>query len=240
MIFADRDEAGKKLGTKLLRYPLIQQAAKDELMVLSIPRGGVVVGAVIAQMLECVHEVVVAKKISFPGYSEAAIGAMAEDGPATLDPQLLDSLLQQKDYLKQQKARTKAQIETYIQKFRAGRRLDLQSKIVIVVDDGIATGETMKAAILWLKSKDQADRPRKILVAVPVCSLKAAKEFTKLVDQFISLSIPRYFWAVGQFYRDFGQVSDEEVISLLSRWRCQDSQKTEANISSSHLEAPTA
>jgi predicted phosphoribosyltransferase len=111
----------------------------------------------------------------------------------------------------------KSQLEAYIQNLRQGRELDVRSKIVIIVDDGIATGETMKAALIWMRSRAPNQRPKKALVAVPVCSPRAAREFTKLADTFICLAAPEPFWAVGQFYWDFDQVSDEEVTVYLAK-----------------------
>ena len=215
MIFADRQEAGQKLAARLLSHPLIKQTPQEDLLVLSIPRGGVVIGAMVAQRLGCAHNVIIAKKIGFPRQPEAAIGAMVEDGPATLDPSLPDWFLRQEGYLKQQAERTKDQIRAYIDRFRGGKPLEVAAKTVIVVDDGIATGETMRAAVLWLTTRSPQQRPQAVIVATPVCAPSAAKEFEALANGLICLSVPKSFWAVGQFYRDFRQVSDDEVIRLL-------------------------
>lgn len=216
MYFADRTEAGEKLAAKLLADPAIKSASKDELLVLSIPRGGVVVGAAIAQSLGCVHDVIVAKKIGFPGHQELAIGAMAEDGTTVLDPSLvLWSHEEENNYLKKEMEQTQAKIAAYIQKFRQGRPLAVQSKTVIVVDDGIATGETMKSAVKWLTSREPEQRPKQIIVAVPVCAPRTAPELEDMVDALVCLAIPRGFLAVGQFYWDFEQVSDEDVVRVL-------------------------
>ena len=211
-LFVDRNEAGEKLADKLLDEPLIQEATSKELLVLSIPRGGVVVGAAIAQALQCSHDVVVVKKIGFPGQEELAIGAMAEDGTMVLNRQVTS---QYNSYTKQSLERVKTYIDTAIQKYRQGRTLDLKSKIVIVVDDGVATGETMKAVIMWLTSRGPAQRPQIIIVAIPVCSPRAAADIGKLADKLVCLSIPERFWAVGQFYWDFDPVSDEQVVEYL-------------------------
>lgn len=211
-LFVDRNEAGEKLADKLLDEPLIQKAASEELLVLSIPRGGVVVGAAIAQALQCSHDVIVVKKIGFPGQEELAIGAMAEDGTMVLNRQVTS---QYNSYTKQSLERVKTYIDTAIQKYRQGRTLDIKAKIVIVVDDGIATGETMKAVIMWLTSRDPTQRPQIIVVAVPVCSPGAAADLGKLVDRLIYLSSPERFWAVGQFYWDFDPISDEQVVEYL-------------------------
>jgi putative phosphoribosyl transferase len=216
MYFVDRTEAGEKLAAKLFADPAIKNASKDDLLVLSIPRGGVVVGAAIAQSLGCVHDVIVAKKIGFPGHQELAIGAMAEDGTTVLDPSLtLWSHEEENNYLKKEMEQTQAKIAAYVRKFRQGRPLAVQSKTVIVVDDGIATGETMKSAVKWLTSREPEQRPKQIIVAVPVCAPRTAPELEDMVDALVYLAIPRGFLAVGQFYWDFEQVSDEDVVRVL-------------------------
>ena len=210
--FVNRTEAGEKLAAMLLEEPLIQQTSRDDLLVLSIPRGGVVVGAAVAQVLGCKHQVIVVKKIGFPGHKELAIGAVAEDETVVLGQFDKEKLT---CYIEQTINQVKPQIETFIQKFRHGKPLNLQSKTVIIVDDGIATGETMKAAVIALTTKPEAQRPNKVIVAVPVCSYRSAQELQELADKFIVLHIPIQFWAVGQFYWDFDQVSDEEVMDYL-------------------------
>lgn len=218
MYFVDRTEAGEKLAAKLLADPTIKSASKDELLVLSIPRGGVVVGAAIAQSLGCAHDVIVAKKIGFPGHQELAIGAMAEDGTTVLDPSLaLWSHEEEDNYLKREMEQTQAKIAAYILKFRRGRPLVVQSKIVIVVDDGIATGETMKSAVKWLTSREPEQCPKKIIVAVPVCAPRTVPDLEDMVDTLVCLAIPKGFLAVGQFYWNFEQVSDEDVVQVLKQ-----------------------
>jgi putative phosphoribosyl transferase len=218
LMFLDRYEAGEQLAARLLDEPLVKEAAREELLVLSIPRGGVVVGAAVARILGCAHELVAVKKLGFPGQKELAIGAMAEDGVIVLNKQISSWYPpKEDDYLTAEIARVKSRLEAYIQGLRQGRALDVQSKIVIMVDDGIATGETMKAALIWMLSRAPNQRPKKVVVAVPVCSSGAAREFTKLADAFICLAAPQQFWAVGQFYWDFDQVSDEEVKAYLAQ-----------------------
>ncbi len=214
-LFVDRSDAGEQLADKLYDDPLIKETSKDELLVLSIPRGGVVVGAAIAQALQCPHDVVIARKIGFPGQRELAIGAMAEDGTVILSPYVTGWHELKDDYVKQKEEQVKTKIASHINKFRHGRSPDLQSKTVIVVDDGIATGETMKAAVVWMTSQEPSQRPNKVIVAAPICSLPAAREFAELADKLVCLSMPERFWAVGQFYWNFDQVDDEEVMKYL-------------------------
>jgi predicted phosphoribosyltransferase len=211
-LFINRDEAGEKLAARLLDEPLIKAANRDELLVLSIPRGGVVVGAAIARALGCDHDVVVAKKIALPDHEEAAIGAMAEDGTLVLNPWMRQAF---KKYIDQATEQTRRRIKNLIRKFRQGRDLDLHAKVVIIVDDGAATGETMKAVITWIALQEPAQRPKERLIALPVCSPQVARELAKMVDKFIYLAMPEIFWAVSQVYWDFDQVGDEEVIELL-------------------------
>lgn len=218
MYFVDRTEAGEKLAARLSDDPTIKSASKNDLLVLSIPRGGVVVGAAIAQSLGCAHDVIVAKKIGFPGHQELAIGAMAEDGTTVLDPSLaVWSHEEENNYLNKEMEETRAKIVAYVRKFRRGRPLAVQSKTVIVVDDGIATGETMKSAVKWLTSREPEQHPKQIIVAVPVCAPKTAPELEDMVDALVCLAIPRGFLAVGQFYWDFEQVSDEDVVQMLKQ-----------------------
>jgi predicted phosphoribosyltransferase len=198
----------------LLDEPLIRAADRDELLVLSIPRGGVVVGAKVAQVLGCTHEVVAARKIGFPGCEEAAIGAMAEDGTVIMDRWMAREFSK---YTVQASRRARRRIKALIHKFRQDRVLNLQAKIVIIVDDGIATGETMEAVVTWLMLKEPAEQPKKIIIAVPVCAPGIAQKFEKTANRFICLVTPEHFWAVSQFYFNFEQVSDEEVVELLSQ-----------------------
>lgn len=212
-MFMDRDEAGEQLAARLLAEPLVKETSKDKLLVLSIPRGGVVVGAAIARVLGCPHDIVAVKKIGFPGRAELAIGAMAEDGTLVFSRWIAGWFRPEEDsdYLTQAVGRVKEQLAAFIQKFRQGQALELRSRLVIIVDDGIATGETMKAAIIWSRTQ----QPQKVLVAAPVCSPPAAQQVAKLADSFICLAVPERFLAVGQFYWNFDQISDEEVVAYL-------------------------
>lgn len=220
-MFRDRKDAGAKLAARLLQDEALGQTAKEDLLVLSIPRGGVVVGMAVAEALHCDHDVVVVKKVGFPGYEELAIGAVAEDGLAILDDQVVDEPWLEPYQIERQIERTQAKVADYTRRFRQGRKLDPQGKTVIVVDDGIATGETMKVAVRWLTAPERPDRPKRVIVAVPVCPPRAVGEFEGLADQLICLETPRNFWAVSQFYQEFDQVSDDEVAKLLTPVRSE-------------------
>jgi putative phosphoribosyl transferase len=214
-MFTDREEAGLQLARKLLLTPAIQQIDRTHLLVLSIPRGGVVIGQIVAQALGCQHNIVVVKKIGFPGSEELAVGAIAEDGPIVVNrPMLAEYRLTMRD-LERPIARTRAKVDRYIHLFRRGEPLDLVGKTVILVDDGIATGETLKAAVRWVSAKTSATA--RIIVAVPVCSPSTAEEVAHLVDDVVCVLIPRDFFAVGQFYVHFEQVNDRQVLDILQR-----------------------
>ena len=203
MVFKNRVEAGEKLADKL------EGKFKDEGLVLGIPRGGVVAGRVLADKLNWNLDVLITKKIGFPGQSELAMGAVAEDGKAVWDEQLAGRAGNEEKKIELSRAQKK--VTRYIEEFRDGKKLRVKDKTVIIVDDGIATGKTMEAGIKWLRGKGVG----KIVAAVPVCAKDTAKKLKRLVDEWVCLDEPRSFMAVGQFYREFSQVDDEEVKELL-------------------------
>lgn len=215
MLFTDRIDAGQRLVSRLLDYPVISQADKRDLLVLSIPRGGVVIGDAVAKALGCRHEVIVVKKIGFPGHEELAVGAIAEDEALLLNPEILNQYRFSFAELEPVVDRAKAKVQHYIALFREGRALDVAGKIAVLVDDGVATGETMKAAIRWLDGRGSQDAPLQIVVAVPVCSRSTARELRGLVDYLVCLDTPANFFAVSQFYMHFEQVDDAEVCGLM-------------------------
>jgi putative phosphoribosyl transferase len=204
--FTDRIDAGKRLASELKGF------SGKKGIVLAIPRGGVVVGFEIARALNLPLDVIIPRKIGAPENPELAIGAVAEDGTAILDNQLIKYLNVSKEYV---------EIETKRQKHEIGRRLklyrqdasypDLKGLDVIVVDDGIATGSTMKAALASVKNR----RASSVTVAVPVGPPSTIEELEKIADRVVCLYTPEYFQAIGEFYSDFSQTLDEEVIMLL-------------------------
>ncbi len=214
-MFTDRQDAGFQLAEELLDTPAVTQADRSSLLVLSIPRGGVVVGQAAAQVLNCDHNVIVVKKIGFPGFEEMAVGAIAEDGPVILNDPVLAQNDLTREGIEPEILHTKARVARGIQLFRQGKPLQVGGKIVILIDDGIATGETMKAAIRWVKSKPGNARPQGVVVAVPVCSHVMVKRLAALVDALVCILAPHQFIAVGQFYRHFEQVTDEHVLKIL-------------------------
>jgi putative phosphoribosyl transferase len=206
MVFEDRKQAGKLLSEKLSGYK-----NRENVIVLAIPRGGVVVGAEIARELGIGLDVVVTKKIGAPGNAELAIGAVAEDGEPIFDQDLLGRLRVNSRYLRKATLEVHDKIAGYIKKFREGRSLEVEEKVVIVTDDGVATGSTVEAALSWIKEK----KPAEIVLAIPTGARDSMARLEKLADKTICLDKPAWFAAVGQFYREFTQVSDEEVKRIL-------------------------
>ena len=208
-MFANREDAARRLAAKLKGRVLLRP------VVLAIPRGGVVTGAVLAEELGAELDVVLSRKLRAPGQPELAVGAVSEDGQVYLDPAITESLgLQGDDYLAREQKHQLAEIARRKALFRAVKApVALKGRSVIVTDDGIATGSTMIAALKVVR----AQNPRELIVAVPVASPDRLGEICRLCDDVVCLLAPRSFWAIGQFYEDFTQVADEEVIELLRR-----------------------
>jgi putative phosphoribosyl transferase len=207
--FASRVDAGKRLAETLKK-----NFVGTDGVVLAIPRGGVVVGYEIAQALNLPLDVIVPRKLGAPYNPELAIGAVAEDGSTVLDSSLVAYLDVSQDYLNGEIQRQKKEIERRQTAYRQGMLArQIKGKDVIVVDDGIATGSTMKAALASVKNKGA----KSITVAIPVGPPSTIQELKKLADRVICLYTPEYFQAIGQFYQDFSQTSDEEVIELIKQ-----------------------
>jgi len=207
MVFENRRQAGKLLADRLSEY-----ANRADVLVLAIPRGGVIVGAELASKLEVDLDVIVTKKIGAPDNPELAIGAVAEDGEAIFDEKLVARLGIDQEY-KIGKARQvkREKIKDYIDKFRGGRVLEVGGKTVILTDDGVATGATAEAALIWLKSRSV----KEIVLAIPTGARDSMERLEKMADKTVCLDKPVWFTAVGQFFRQFKQVDDEEVKRIL-------------------------
>lgn len=184
---------------------------------MAIPRGGVVIGDVIAASLGAKLDIIVSRKIGAPTNPELAIGAVTHDGSFFPNEEVIRMVNVPQEHIDEQILVQEKEIQRRLRIFRGGKQYTLINKIVILVDDGIATGATMIAAIRWLSSQ----RPKSLMVAVPVAprdtvdKLKEEKE----VDEVIVLYLPLAFSAVGAFYQDFSQVSDEEVIEIMRRYQ---------------------
>ncbi|MGD6806199.1 MAG: phosphoribosyltransferase [Candidatus Bathyarchaeia archaeon] len=204
--FGDRIDAGKRLAAALSDF------AGRNGVVLAIPRGGVVVGYQIAEALDLPLDVIIPRKLGAPGNPELAIGAIAEDGTAVLDDELIRYLGVGRQYIYEEGERQKAEIGRRLKVYREGMPpQNLKGKEVIVVDDGIATGSTMKAALASVKNRGAAS----VTVAVPVGPPSTIEELKRRADHVVCLYTPEYFEAIGQFYANFSQTSDGEVITLL-------------------------
>jgi len=210
MLFNDRRDAGRRLARSL--------AARDvpSPVVLGIPRGGVVVAFEVSRALGAPLDVVIPRKIGAPGNPELAIGAVAQDGTLVVDQALVKALDVSEGYLEEEAARQKAEIGRRLSLYRQGTSaVPLEGATVIVVDDGIATGATVLAALRGLRS----GRPARLVLAVPVAPPDTLDRLAVEADEVICLATPEPFYAVGQFYRHFEQTADEEVVDLLSKRR---------------------
>lgn len=204
--FVDRVDAGKRLAQALADFHGKNAA------VLAIPRGGVVVGFEVAASMMLPLDVIVPRKLGAPDNPELAIGAIAEDGSKVLDESLVTYLGVGSGYIEEESERQRQEIARRMQLYRAGTGpVDLKGKDIIIIDDGIATGSTMKAALLSVKNRGA----RSVTVAVPVGPPQTITELKRYADRVVCLYMPEYFQAIGQFYEDFSQTSDEEVIRLL-------------------------
>ncbi len=206
--FKNRKEAGRKLAEALADL----KDARD-VVVLGIPRGGVEVADEVAKALNAPLDVAITRKLGAPGNPELAIGAIGSDGSVVLDDEAISALRISRDYLDREISRQAEEVRRRSMAYRGGRPpIPLEGKRVIVVDDGLATGSTMLATVRTLRGSN----PREIIVAVPVAPPEAVHRLEKEADRVVCLMTPAYFWAVGMFYEDFTQVSDEEVQALLS------------------------
>lgn len=209
MIFEDRNEAGRALARELSAFK-----QRDDVIVMGIPRGGVVVAYEIARLLDAPLDVYITRKIGAPHNPELAIGAVASDGTLILDHQLAKRLSVSQQYIDEESERQKREIQRRIAEYRGDLPLpELKGKVVILADDGVATGATTLATIKAIRTQ----RPAELVLAVPVGPRDTMKNLRKEVDQLFCLHTPEVFWAVGAFYNVFDQTSDEEVKTLLHR-----------------------
>lgn len=210
MLFKNRNDAGRQLCLLLQKY-------KDqEAVVFALPRGGVIVAAEIADYLNAPLDLILAHKIGHPHYAEYAIAAISEHGHLIANPaerQAVGEL-----WLQQEVDRQLQEIKRKRQMYLQGRKeIPIKGKIAIIVDDGIATGLTMKAGILELKER----QAKKIVAVVPVCPRETAHEISSMVDDLVAVEIPDYhkfLGAVGAYFADFDQVEDREVIEILKKF----------------------
>ena len=209
MRFRDRAEAGRLLAELLQGY-----AGRDDVVVLALPRGGVPVGYEVAKALGAPLDVFAVRKLGVPGREELAMGAIASGGLLVLDRHLINSLGISNSKIQRAVAAELRELERREAAYRGGRGPpELTGKTVILVDDGLATGSTMRAAALAVRER----RPARVVVAVPVAAAQTCDEFRDDVDEIVCAVTPRPFHAVGVWYEDFSQTSDEEVRELLAQ-----------------------
>ena len=205
-MFANRRDAGERLAAAL------EDLRNEEVVVLGIPRGGVEVAAVVAETLQAPLDVIIPRKIGAPGNPELGLGAVADD-VEVLDQHLIRVLNVSEDYLHREIAAQREEIARRASAYRSGRPpVDLSRKVAVVVDDGVATGGTAVAALRWAKAKGA----KKVVLAVPIAPREAAHRLQAEADEIHVLATPEPFFAVGQWYGSFPQVSDARVIELLS------------------------
>lgn len=206
--FDDRAQAGQILARQLADF------RRQHPLVLAIPRGGVIVGSEIFEELGGDLDIVLTRKLGAPGNEELAIGAVAESGNVYLNRELARWVGASEAYIEQERVQALAEISRRVQVYRSSRpRASAQGRVVILIDDGVATGATMQAAV-WALKAEQLER---LVIALPVGPEDALNRLAGDADEVICLRSPHYFQAVGQFYRDFTQTTDEQVLEALAR-----------------------
>jgi putative phosphoribosyl transferase len=207
--FPNRAEAGRLLATKLSKY-----SGRDDVIVLGLPRGGVPVAHEVAQSLRVPLDVFIVRKLGVPGFEELAVGAIASGGVRVLNEEVVRALPNANEIIEAVTQRETAEVQRREHEYRDGRPApEISGRVVILIDDGLATGATMRAAVAALRQRGAA----KIVVAVPVGPPDTCREFEAEADEVVCASAPEFFQAVGQYYEDFSQTSDQEVRDLLAR-----------------------
>ena len=211
MLFADRRDAGRVLAGLLTKY-----ANRDDVLVLALPRGGVPVAFEVAHALRAPLDVFIVRKLGVPGHEELAMGAIATGGVRVLNEDVVGALSLSTTVSDAVAAREEKELERRERIYRGARTPpDVRERTVILVDDGLATGSTMRAAVAALRKQ----RPARIVVAVPVAAAETCEEFKTEVDETVCAATPRMFNGVGRWYEDFSQTSDDEVHELLAQAR---------------------
>lgn len=208
-MFRDRRDAGRRLAERLAGY------RDEKLVVLALPRGGVPVGFEISRSLGAPLDVFIARKLGAPGQEELGIGAVAQGGVRVLNEYAVDALDIPDGYIERTAKKETEEIERRLETLRGEGRPEPEvgGRTAILVDDGLATGVTAQAAVQALRLRE----PRSLILAAPVCAAQTAKRLRPEVDELVCLETPYDLRAIGFWYEDFYQVSDEEVISLLAR-----------------------
>jgi len=216
VMYVDRADAGKALAAAL-KKELDEKLLSRRPLVLAIPRGGVPIGRDVAAALDADLDLVVPRKLGAEGNPEYAIGAVMSDGTVYLNPEALSITDASPEYIEAEKSREMKEAKRRLEAYRDGREEPvLAGRVVIVVDDGIATGATMIAALRWVRSRGA----RVVVAAAPVAPPSTLGELSQEADRVVCPLTPEPFYAIGAFYENFGQVSDEEVEEILQEyWR---------------------
>jgi putative phosphoribosyl transferase len=205
--FSNRREAGRELGSKLLQY-----AGRGDVVVLALPRGGVPVAFEVAEALDAPLDIFVVRKLGMPGHPEYAIGAIASGGVRVISEDIVRAYGIPQVMMDAVARAEQTELERREREYRTGAApMDLRGHVVILVDDGLATGSTMKAAVQAVRQHG----PARVVVAVPVGAPSTCQEFADVADETICARTPEPFSAVGLWYRDFSQTTDDEVRDLL-------------------------
>jgi len=211
MLYQDRRDAGRQLSKKLAKY-----ANRDDVLVLALPRGGLPVAFEVAEALQAPLDIFLVRKLGVPGHEELAMGAIASGGVRVLNDDVVNYLRIPDEAINHVAEQEQKELERREHSYRDNRPPpNVQGRTVILVDDGLATGSTMKAAAAALRLQ----QPARIVVAVPVAAQETCSEFRAEVDEIVCGATPEPFRAVGLWYRDFSQTTDDEVRELLSQSR---------------------
>ncbi len=209
MLFVNRRQAGAVLAGMLKQY-----ADRPDVLVLALPRGGVPVAFEVAQALNAPLDVFIVRKLGVPGHDELAMGAIATGGVRVLNHDVVGYLGLSQEVIDRVAARENRELERRERTYRGDRAApEVQGRTVILIDDGLATGSTMRAAVAALRKQ----QPSRIVVAVPVAAPETCEELRSEVDETVCAATPRPFQGVGRWYQDFSQTTDEEVHELLSQ-----------------------
>jgi putative phosphoribosyl transferase len=210
MAFEDRYDAGRQLARRLQHLH-----AQPDTIVLALPRGGVPVAFEVARALELPLDIFLVRKLGTPGQEELALGALTSDGTTVFNADVIHELRISQSAIDHAIARERLELQRREEQYRAGQPpLALEGQTVIVVDDGLATGASMRAAVRALRPT-----ARQVIVAVPVAAASTCNDLLREADQVIALDTPEHFGAVGAFYQDFSQTTDDEVRTLLAQSR---------------------
>ncbi len=207
-MFADRADAGRRLADRLIRWAVLEP------VIVAMPRGGVPVAREVADRLGAPLDLIVVRKLGLPWQPELAMGAIAEGGVRVLNEELIRGAGLRPDEVEAVTAREEAELARRVRRYRGDRpALPVEGRSVILIDDGLATGYTARAAIEALRRAGAS----LVILAVPVAPEGEVTALRPLVDELVVVEMPDAFWAIGDFYQDFSQTSDETVIALLER-----------------------